>query len=158
MKLKEIQALYLSLYFLDEQHHNFKLTISDGTFTFSGELLPLSDGSMSLKLATLNNWFDMDCSYVDLKHMNLFPIRILKLVIDNYSQIGRISANKAFAYPDLLLSKLINLIKENPNPELDNIESYMATDIEFLSGKKVDNFLLDKDADYRVISLEVVEN
>lgn len=158
MKLKEIQALYLSLYFLNEKKHDFKLTISDGTYTFSGSLLPLTDGSLSLRIASLDDWYDITYSNADLRYMNLFPITILKLVMDNFSNIGHISAEKAFTCPELLLSKLIGLIEQNTNSELDEIESYFATNVELLSGKKFDNFLLNKNADYRVISLEASKN
>lgn len=154
MKLKEIQALYLALHLLSDGDINFKLVISDGTFTFSSEILTFSRGSQLPKVEYMTN--DFDYTYTSLRpdDVNLLPIKVAQELKEHIRFRG-IGPQKAFDHPELLLRKLIKFIREIDNPDLSEIDTLNVANVELLSGKQLDYLLLDKDADYRVISLVV---
>lgn len=154
MKLKEIQALYLALHLLSDGDKEFKLVISDGTFTFSGEFLTFSNGSHLPNVESMTDDYDYRYSSLTPKDTNVLPIKVV-LEIDEQIRYSALGPQRAFEHPNLLLTKLINFIHQIDNEDLIGINTLTATNIELLSGEKLDNLLLDDNADYRVISLVV---
>lgn len=154
MKLKELQALYLALHALSDGEVNFKLVISDGTFTFSGEFLSFNKNALIPRVEYLTYDFDYTYSSLTADDITLLPIKVL-VELDKKIRLRRMGSRKSFEYPDLLLSKLIEFIHKLDNPALTEINTSAAKNVELLSGKKLDTLLLDKNADYRVISLVV---
>lgn len=158
MKLKEIQAIYLLLANIAKDNIEFRLYVSDGEFTFSGDFLSLNKNTFTIKDESLNGFLDYEYSNTRAEDFTLLTNVVTRAFVSKFDRFSEFNSAKSFEYPNLLIDELMNLVTETDNSDLSGIDHFVINNVELLSGKHLKNFVLDKNAEYRVISLEVLKN